>query len=456
MVLFSVAPLVSAQVMESSSYKIERDSINVGGGLGSSENFSGESTVGESATGRATSASYILDAGYQQPTATSVTPPAEEEEVPPSGGGIFARITSLQIIEGSTHAIVRFTTSIPVKTTFTWGTDTSYGFVPHVEERFLREHIIILSGLSPETRYFFNIEGQLEVGFSQSLLSDSLVTLSYPDGTAPSAVRNLQAVREGNDIKLTWRNPYERDFSYVRVFGSSEWYPDGVSTDERIYEGSGEETLDLGRAIPNTTRYYTVYSYDAEGNASSGAIVAVTIGDDGEITVVDFDTKSFTEITSPISLQDLRFIQNNEVIVPVEGTIVLDGSRSLLVMLPYDSVPEHLKSIVMTIESNDGSGNSFSFLLRVNDAKTAYTAVVAPLGMSGTFPFAVSFIDYKVKQVGKVEGMFTSRIPALDSDAVMSAFLQFGYAPYFFLLLLALLIIAYRLIRGPRGKKNGE
>lgn len=57
---------VLAQVMQSGSYQIESDSINIGGGLASSTNFIQESTVGEIATGPSDSASFSLRAGYQQ------------------------------------------------------------------------------------------------------------------------------------------------------------------------------------------------------------------------------------------------------------------------------------------------------------------------------------------------------------------------------------------------------
>lgn len=57
---------VSAQVMESGSYRIESDSINFGGGLSTSSSYTLESTAGEIATGESASDSYRLKAGYQQ------------------------------------------------------------------------------------------------------------------------------------------------------------------------------------------------------------------------------------------------------------------------------------------------------------------------------------------------------------------------------------------------------
>lgn len=57
----------SAQVMESTSYKIQSDSINVGGtDLASSTNYWVRSTVGEVGTGESSSDTYTVGAGYRQ------------------------------------------------------------------------------------------------------------------------------------------------------------------------------------------------------------------------------------------------------------------------------------------------------------------------------------------------------------------------------------------------------
>lgn len=56
----------SAQVMQSSNYKIQSDSINAGGGFSSSTNYQTQSTVGEVSTGNSSSTNYVLKAGYQQ------------------------------------------------------------------------------------------------------------------------------------------------------------------------------------------------------------------------------------------------------------------------------------------------------------------------------------------------------------------------------------------------------
>lgn len=57
---------VSAQAMQSASYRIQNDSINVGGMYATSTNYGLEDTTGEVATGESTSTNYALHAGFQQ------------------------------------------------------------------------------------------------------------------------------------------------------------------------------------------------------------------------------------------------------------------------------------------------------------------------------------------------------------------------------------------------------
>jgi hypothetical protein len=71
--LFVIAQPVLAQVMGSPSYRIELDSVNFGGGRSSSASFTQESTVGEVATGPSQSASFRLEAGYQQMDQSFIT-----------------------------------------------------------------------------------------------------------------------------------------------------------------------------------------------------------------------------------------------------------------------------------------------------------------------------------------------------------------------------------------------
>jgi len=100
-VLMMIA-LAAAQVMSSTNYAIESDSINVGGGLSTSTNFRLQDTAGEVATGESTSANYELRAGYQQMQEVFISiSSASPVTLLPALGGITGGVAS-----GSTAVLV--------------------------------------------------------------------------------------------------------------------------------------------------------------------------------------------------------------------------------------------------------------------------------------------------------------------------------------------------------------
>lgn len=99
-----------AQVRTSTSYQLQSDSINIGGGLSSSTNYIQESTVGEIATGQSTSSNFSLQAGYQQ---------MQEVYLSLAGGGDVVMDGTLPGITGGTSN---------GSTTFTVITDSPAGY----------------------------------------------------------------------------------------------------------------------------------------------------------------------------------------------------------------------------------------------------------------------------------------------------------------------------------------
>jgi hypothetical protein len=69
-VLLSIA---HAQVMDSTNYSIQFDSVNIGGNRSTSSSYTIEDTVGEVATGNSTSTNYQVKAGYQQMNESSIS-----------------------------------------------------------------------------------------------------------------------------------------------------------------------------------------------------------------------------------------------------------------------------------------------------------------------------------------------------------------------------------------------
>jgi hypothetical protein len=73
--IFSIIPIgLVLAAMSSDNYKIDADSINIGGSQSNSANYRMEDTLGEMGTSESASASYIMKAGYQAMTGGAADP----------------------------------------------------------------------------------------------------------------------------------------------------------------------------------------------------------------------------------------------------------------------------------------------------------------------------------------------------------------------------------------------
>jgi hypothetical protein len=115
-VLFPMGTI--AQVMQSSSYKIQSDSINIGGAPSTSSSYGLNDTLGEVGTGDSNSASYYMHAGYWQMQDSYIALSAPSDLNLASMGGVSGGSS-----EGTTSWTV--TTDNPAGYTMTINASTS-------------------------------------------------------------------------------------------------------------------------------------------------------------------------------------------------------------------------------------------------------------------------------------------------------------------------------------------
>jgi hypothetical protein len=361
----------------------------------------------------------------------------------------------LEILPEKDSVIIRYETKSNVRSVIRWGKTISYELGSLAERSFSRFHETRITGLTPGTTYKFDIFAEHSLGISGTLIESTFTTLPPEDIFPPGNVQNLRAVIDGSDIVLSWVNPTDSDFDTVRILRSDRFYPSDLADGWVVYEGDGDTVRDSGTAIPGTRQYYTVFTYDALGNVSSGAVVMIRVGSDGG-TVTPTTTPIDTTNTIALKISDIEFIQEGIRIEPQGSTISIDGGKHLTISLPYNLVPEHLKTIMVTLDAPHEIDGTFMFLLRVNRDKTAYTAILAPLGIDGTFPMRISVFDYTTEQIGYTQGVIKSTItymPHRDDDgATFLGYLfmfftdsTWGYLLWFIVLLILLTLWARRL-----------
>jgi hypothetical protein len=123
-----------AEVMSSTNFKIQSDSINSGGGLSNSETYKLEDTAGELATGESTSETYNLKAGYQQMQEVFLSLSAiDDVSMAPNLGGVTGGVaTGSTAFLVTTDSLAGYTVTINSSTTpaMQSGANTIADYVP--------------------------------------------------------------------------------------------------------------------------------------------------------------------------------------------------------------------------------------------------------------------------------------------------------------------------------------
>ena len=376
------------------------------------------------------------------PTSTPTTTPSAPST---SVGGNNPRIDliSFSITPSMHSAEISWETSRYAQFDMHWGRSTSYvlGFV--TTNVFKRENITAISDLQPGTVYEYQLVAHDRNGKSFVLKEGYFTTLDAPDTKAPANVSNLKAEAIGDDVRLTWDNPADSDFAYVRVVRNYLFYPTGVYDGYPVYQNGGTSFFDTGILGDKNTQYYTVFSYDANGNISSGAIVKVQKNTlpTGDVLVPSASS------TLDMDFSEVELIQND---VRVEPTAV-SNDAPVTFRVAYDKLPEHLKAIIVTLQHPEDITLSFSFLLKVNKDKTYYEAVVDSLRVVGRYQSTFSVFDYQTQELFSLFGAIDVHQKQPTKNLLGIPLLMGGEPslPYTFffsisLLLLLLLYLIYR------------
>ncbi len=223
-----------AQSMQSASYQIEFDSINVGGGRGESDSYIIEDTTGEIASGPSDSASYQIRAGYQQMNETYLAlTSADSVALLPSLPGITGGVAS------GTTSVVAVTDS-RAGYQLTIQASTSPALVHLTESTAFPDYEP--AGAFPD--YSFSIvAGTSSFGFS--VVGDDVVDRFLDNGS------NACGTGSGNDPNACWEG-LSITPSAIASRGDSN-HPDGTETQLIFRAGVGANALPTPGSYRATT-----------------------------------------------------------------------------------------------------------------------------------------------------------------------------------------------------------
>lgn len=459
-------------VLQSSNYQIGADSINFGGTEDSvSTNYGLRDTGGEVASGESSGLLYAIGAGYRKMVeiaVSAISTPASDGSGSQSnassggGGGVLTQdsfsVQSVAVAVGSDTLLFDVSLNQPGKVALVWGVSTLYDGGSVASDVFRSNHVIKVQNLAPGTTYYFAIQAVSEIGAQTGQVLQSATTLSEADTVAPANPLNLTVLPTTSGADISWRQPSGNDIELVRVVRSDTFYPTDPTDGVVVYEGRADSVADAG-VVEGTTYYYTLFTKDVSGNFSSGAIAKIYIPKAGEV-VLDTAGDGFTDgkismrpdpAFDALSLLDFFVTQDASMTADGQGRIMVDGGNQFAIGVDYAKLPEVLKTIVVSIVDKARPDEVFTFLLRVNDDKTKYEALVDKFDRGGNFAMVISILDYKNQGIKQLTGELVVSEPkqrSLFAQFIEDPLLVIQNAPlYFWILLVVLLIIIRKILK---------
>lgn len=271
-------------------------------------------------------------------------------------------------------------------------------------------------------------------GWMTDTVFDSIVLDTQP----PTNPGGFLATPSDKEITLNWKNPKDPDFQKVRIVRSDNFYPENPDQGTVVYDGPGEIFID--KELVNGVEYfYTAFSYDDVYNFSSGAVAGAKPGSPGSKTEIPETpvTAGPAEIEK-LDLEQFEFIQNGKKLDIENGTVVVDRFQPLTILIPYEAVPEVLKTVMVTLKQ----GNQlFSFLMRVDKEKTVYAATLVPPD-TGVYPFYITILDYENQALKKISGeMDIVKMEYPDTKIIQYAITR-KLPPVYYILFFLLMVLA--------------
>ncbi len=375
-------------------------------------------------------------------------------------------LRDLAIVPSGTSALISWSTNISTRFTFRWGRTDAYtgGYISN--EIYAKTQVTELQGLEPGTVYLYELIGYSPAGIAVTLKRGQFSTVAEVSDRVIANVERLTAEVRGDDVLLNYAFPQGESGARVRIVRSHLGFPGDAYDGAVIYEGEATTFRDVAALQTHGTQYYTVFVIGRDGTISSGAVVVArrfsgtAAGHGGGAT-----SSSLGDFTAPEVL--LPLLQPNDIVITQLGRvstflsplIELSPRETFTIRIAKEALPPHLKSIIVTLLDPTDQRRSYTFLLRINKAGTAYEATIAPVAVLGVSRVQVEVFDYETEVVGRyrVQVNFVPGLEAAREVVFPDAFIKpFGYfipafGFVFFIFLLCILIAFYRR-RAPEDK----
>jgi hypothetical protein len=240
--------------------------------------------------------------------------------------------------------------------------------------------------------------------------------------TLPVEDLSAEYDEDSKKVILRWTKPrgLTRVFKAVVIVKKTSGPSINVNDGDVIYDGSASSFVDAD-VISGRRYYYTAFVRGGRDNYSSGVVSSVTIPEVTEppkepdkpeaAPAIGADPfrqmlvgTSTDPLTAKLNLDQFVFSQLAEKDQKFSGgKIFVRGDKNLTIWINYDSLPEDLKTIGITILDPQDRTKGFSFLMRANEVKTRYEATIGRLA-SGNYPIYIYIINFSNQTIKRLSG----------------------------------------------------
>jgi hypothetical protein len=353
--------------------------------------------------------------------AVPVTPPAPVSTSTPKQATQTLRLEDFLVTPGSTETQLDWTTNIPTRYMVRWGRTDSYtgGYISN--ESYSISHVTSITDLEPGTRYEYEVIGYSPAGIAISLKKGSFTTIGQDIPRVVQNVERLTATVSGEDVRLDFSMPESELGARVWVVRSYLGFPVDLYDGAVVYDGTARSVFDEAALRVKAVQYYTVFVIASDGTVSSGAVVMarreVSEGEDVVDETSDAQDlgnegagsgeSTETVILDLLETYDIVLTQGSVAYTFLDSDIVLSHSVPFTLSISRAALPRHLKSIIVTLLDPTDQRRSYSFLLRLNQAGTAYEATIAPLNVLGISRLQVEVYDFDQMVIGRYSKQIT-------------------------------------------------
>lgn len=167
-----------------------------------------------------------------------------------------------------TNARVLWDTNILANSLVEYGLTPAYGSTVN-DPAFVTAHDLALSGLTQNTLYHYRITSVEPSGLTVSTGDLTFTTLG--DTTPPTNPFGFSATPAVRANNLSWSNPADPDFVFVRILARTDHYPTNPTDGRLVYQGGATSIVDSG-LTEGVRVFYTNFAADSSNNFSSGAL----------------------------------------------------------------------------------------------------------------------------------------------------------------------------------------